>query len=227
MNTARIVAVTLFALWPLSLYAQGTNQVSVQILNNGQSTLTVAPGQVSLQLDVRLSTNIGLTATQFSLDCSTPSAFVYSAPSIAIGSPFTAEDLAFVPVTPAADDGVSLANHPTVTLFRTTTGNYGPELFPSVVLSYHIRSNGALPANASYTFTLTEVGDQPSWASDTESGTPVSGKIAVGTAGAFTLQVSNNQPTGLLPFCGAGAGPIFIGTTMIGLWLIAPRSRRR
>ena len=229
MNTHKAVITAIVALSPLTLRAQDANQnqVSIQILSNGQSTTTVAPGQVSLRLDVRLSTNVGLSATQFSLDCSTPGAFVYETPCITVGTPFTEADMAIMPVAPEVNDGVSLADHPVVTFFRMQTGNYTPELFPSTILSYNIRSNGALPPSTSYSFTLTEVSDQPSYVTSSEGGTPVTGQITVGTAGAFTLQVSSNQTTALLPFCGTGTGPVFFGATLIGLWLISPRSRRR
>lgn len=227
MNKSKIAAVAVLAMCPASLRAQDTNQVSVQILSGGQSSRTVAPGQISLQLDVRLSTSIGLAATRFSLDCSAPSAFVYAGPGFTVGSPFTVADMALVPVSPPINDGVSLADYPTVTFFRNEDGNYAPEAFPSVILSYHLRSNGALPANTSYTFTLTEVGDQPFWLNDAEDGAPVSGKITVGTAGAFTLHVSGNEPPGFLPFCGSGTGPVFIGATLMSLWLISARPRRR
>ncbi|MBP7935341.1 MAG: hypothetical protein KA354_11910 [Phycisphaerae bacterium] len=176
--------------FPPSLLAQDSGQVSIQILSSGQSSMTVAPGPVDLQLDLKMSTTVGLVAAEFALDCSSPALFVYAEPTVSNGSPFTETDLNFVPIKPPANDGTPLSDHPRITFFRLEAGSYEPALFPSVVLTYHVRSIGTLPSGASYTFSLTEDDELPLWISDSGPTELLSGKIAVGTEGIFTLQVS-------------------------------------
>lgn len=188
-------------------FAQDAPQVSVQILSNGESSMTVQAGAVDLQLDLRLSTNIGLAGMQFSLDCSAPNLFVYATPAVTLGTPFTSEDMAFVPINPPARDGVSLADHPLVTFFRMESGNYAPEGFPSVIFSYHVRSVESLPGNSSYVFTLTENDFLPFWMNDKGGGQSVSGKVAVGSSGTFTLQVSGEGGGGTTPGGDGGTTP--------------------
>ncbi|GEM_PF-2210242 len=200
MFIVRLLAVAaILSVFSPSLLAQDSGQVSIQILSNGQSSMTVAPGPVDLQLDLKMSTSVGLVAAEFALDCSSPAAFVYAEPTVSNGSPFTETDLSFVPITPPANDGTPLSDHPRITFFRLEAGSYEPELFPSVVLTYHLRSIGALPAGASYIFTLTEDDELPLWISDSGPTELLSGKIAVGTEGIFTLQVSADDSGGTLP----------------------------
>lgn len=212
MFVSRSAIVAMFMAFPLSSLAADTSQVSIQILSNGQSSVTVPPGPVDLQLDLRMSSNVPLTAIELSLDCSSPSSFVYASPTVTIGVPFTQNDLDFVPITPPAEDGTPLSEQPVITLFRLTPGNYPVSSFPSVILTLHIRSVQSLTAGTSCTFTLTEEDQRPLWVEDDGSDAGVSGKITVGTAGMFTLQVSDDSGGGTTPGDG-GTTPGDGGTT--------------
>jgi len=212
MLVSRWVAATFLMTLPVSAFASDVNQVSVEILSNQQSSMTVAPGPVDLELDLRMSTNIGLTALELALDCSSPSVFVYASPTVTIGSPFTQADLDFVPITPAADDGTPLSEHPLMTFFRMSPGNYPVSKFPSVIVTLHIRSVQSLTAGTSHTFTLKEENERPLWINDDGSVGGISGRITVGASGTFTLHVSGDGSGGTSPGDG-GTTPNDGGTT--------------
>ena len=193
MSTSKLVCVTSTAFCLFPILAKGANEVSVQILSNGQNSMTVQPGTVDLQLDLRMSTNIGLMAAQFTLDCSDPTKFVYADPTVTVGTPFTEDDMAFIPIDPPADDGVPLADYPLVTFFRMRSGNYEPAVFPSVIFSFHVRSATSLTAGTTYSFTLQDTGDFPLWMNSLGGGDSITGKILVGTDGTFTLRVAGES----------------------------------
>ena len=166
-------------------------QVAAQVFNNGQSSLTVEPGPVALQLDIRLESSVPLAVVEFTLDSSEPTLFAYGSPPMVLGTPW---DLTCVmSPRPIVVDEL-LSNHPDVILFKPQEPDFPAESFPAIILSYNIKSVSDLPAGATYTFSIDGVGLPPIWARVLEDGTIESGDID--NTAIFTLTVTGDSGGG-------------------------------
>lgn len=156
--------------------------VSMDVLVDGSDSLTVSAGEVTLDLQIRVGTDIALDGVQFALQGSSPELFAFAEPVLTVGSPFTPGELAHG----GADDGELISNEPLILLF-TFSESHPPSSFPSVVLTIRVRSVGNLSAG---TYTFTTGGDEHHiWTSSPDTG-------AFTSIGTFTLTVTGEGAPG-------------------------------
>lgn len=178
-------------------------QVSAEVLNNGQTALTVQPGPVSLKLDIRLSCSLpDIAAVQFALVCSDGTAFAYASPPVVTGAPWGPDDL----ILPAEINvGDLLSTKPDIIFIRLSGADPTSADFPATIVSYNIQSVADLPAGATYVFSLGGAGLPPVWARALPDGSVDSGDIE--NAAVFTLTVAGSGG-------GGGGGGGVVGTSV-------------
>lgn len=177
--------VALVAVVLATAQAPGWAQVTAELLSNGQSAVTVAPGPVDLTLDLRMESSIPLGTLEYTLECSQPELFEYGDPPITTGAPWSADELIVAVEEVVAGDGLS--TRPDILLFKWTMPDYPAESFPSTIMTFKVRSTGDLAAGTSYTFGLGATTLPPLWIHVLEDSSMESGEIV---SDVFTLTVS-------------------------------------
>lgn len=196
MRHVRWLAMLAWILPLQTALGQSPGQVTCQLLSGGENSITVSPGVAEFHLAVHLTSNVDLSAVQFTLNGSSLDRFVFAG-GVTLGAPFTQTDYNFIPPVPPPAEGVPLTALPQFTFFRLAMGDYPAASFTGPLIQFHLRSTEALADGTSYTFTL----DNPAVASiwigvDDSTNEPVSDVITMAPDGIFTLIVSSGSGTG-------------------------------